>query len=291
MLAYITVGISASGKSTFAKYLVDTCGFTEVNRDWIRFNVVQPGANWSNYKWKNEKEVTRIHGQMIMDAFGSGKDIVVSDTNLNADRRNQLVQHLTDLGYKVKLEVFDIKREEATKRDNLRANGVGESVIYKQNLQMLDFKGRRTYTPDRNKPPVLVVDVDGTIAEMHDRGPFEWKKVGQDKPRQFIIDLIKHYYKANPKLHIAIVSGRSDECCDETYEWLIKHNVPFQVIHMRKEGDYRKDDAVKEEIFWEHIEPHYNVIACIDDRPQMIRLWHELKIPNVIAVANPYLEF
>lgn len=60
---------------------------------------------------------------------------------------------------------------------------------------------------------------------------------------------------------------------------------------MRKNGDFRKDNAVKEEIFWTHLAHRYNIVACVDDRPQMIRLWYELKIPNVIAVADPYIEF
>ena len=53
----------------------------------------------------------------------------------------------------------------------------------------------------------------------------------------------------------------------------------------------RQDTIVKEELFWEHIEPIYNVIAAFDDRPVIVRLWHKLGIPNVIAVADPYIEF
>lgn len=288
MRAYITVGISASGKSTYAATLVKE-GVEEINRDYIRFNVVQPGANWSNYKWKNEKEVTRIHGQMIMNAWDRNKDIVVSDTNLNKGRRDALIENLKSLGYQIEIVPFHITREEAVKRDNLRANGVGESVIYRQTLDMLDFTERKTYTPDTSLPDAIIVDVDGTIAEMHDRGPFEWKKVGQDKPREFIIDMVKHYRRQGYK--ILVVSGRSDECREETFDWLVSNRVAFEELRMRKAGDYRKDDAVKEEIFWTHLADRYNIVACIDDRPQMIRLWHEIKIPNVIAVANPYLEF
>ncbi len=289
--AIITVGVSASGKSTLARHLVEQKGYTEINRDWIRFNIVQPGANWSTYKWKNEKEVSMIEGQMVMAAWEGGENIIISNTNLNPEIRNRMIESLQDLDYEVEIISLDISREEAIKRDNLRANGVGESVIYKQHLQMLDFQGRRTYTPNPSKRNCIILDVDGTVAEMHNRGAFEWHKVGQDKPRQFVIDLVKNYQQSKPSTDVVVCSGRSDICVDETTEWLYRHGVPIDALHMRKEGDFRKDNAVKEEIFWEHIEPKYNVIAAIDDRPQMIRLWHELKIPNVIAVANPYLEF
>lgn len=291
MQAIITVGTSASGKSTYAREMVKQ-GYTEINRDWIRFNVVQPGANWSNYKWKHEKEVNDVHGKMIVEAWMNDQNIIVSDTNLNAVRREALIKRLEDIGYEVTIAPFDVSREECQKRDNLRENGVGESVIYRQSLDMLDFQGRKTYTPDPSLPKAIIVDVDGTVADMTGvRGPFEWKKVGEDKPRQFVIDMVTAMYQTDPDLYVIIVSGRSDECEDLTYNWLEQHNVPFTELHMRKEGDYRKDAEIKEEIFWTSLANRYNIVACIDDRPMMIRRWHELKIPNVIAVANPYLEF
>lgn len=288
MKAVVTVGVSASGKSTYAAELVKQ-GYTEINRDWIRFNIVCPGANWSNWKWKREKEVSRIHGQMIMEAWERSENIVVSDTNLATGRRESLVQHLTDLGYEVEIKVMECQLETAWKRDNLRANGVGENVIYGQNLSFLDFMNRKVYVPNPELPDTIIVDVDGTIAQMHDRGAFEWKKVGQDLPRWFIIQMVVNYHRQG--YNVVIVSGRSDECRQETLDWLHLYDVPFSELHMRKAGDYRKDNAVKEEILWTNIADRFNVVACIDDRPQMIRLWHELKIPNVIAVANPYLEF
>ena len=60
---------------------------------------------------------------------------------------------------------------------------------------------------------------------------------------------------------------------------------------MRKENDNRKDSIVKEEIFWNSVAPDYNVKAVFDDRPQVVRLWHDLKIENVICVGEPFIEF
>jgi predicted kinase len=292
MRAVITVGISASGKTSYAKELVAQ-GYRDINRDWIRFNIVKPGANWSTYKFSkaNEKEVTGIQGQMIMESCFKSENIVISDTNLNTSTRAGLIRHLEALGYEVSVEVFNITRELAIKRDNLRENGVGESVIYRQNLKMLDFLGRRTYIGDESKPKAIIFDVDGTIAEMGDRGPFDWARVGEDKPRKVIIQMLQNY--AMSGYTIIVCSGRSDACCGETKEWLDEHvgGWFYKHLYMRQAGDFRKDNEVKEEIFWTNIANEYNVVAAVDDRPQMIRLWHELKIPNVIAVADPYIEF
>ncbi len=68
--AIITVGISASGKTTFAKSLVEQ-GWVDCNRDWIRFNVVAPGTDWSTYKFtnKHERDVTQIQEEMVWMLF------------------------------------------------------------------------------------------------------------------------------------------------------------------------------------------------------------------------------
>lgn len=292
MKAIITVGISASGKTTWVTDLLKAeKGWRDINRDWIRFNVVCPFSDWSNYKFnkKNETEVTRVQGLMIMESWAAGENIVISDTNLNAKTRQAIIKDLEELGYTVEIKAFPITRETALKRDNLRANGVGADVIYRQWQNWNDFSGRKTYVPDDSLPSAIIVDVDGTIAQMNGRGPFDWKRVGEDEPRQLVIDMVQNY--AMQGYEILIVSGRSDECRNETLEWIDRQGIPCTELHMRKAGDFRKDSVIKEEILWTHLANRYNIVAAIDDRPMMIRTWHDLKIPNVIAVANPYLEF
>jgi len=290
MKAIITVGISASGKTTFAKEMQEH-GYVDINRDWIRFNIVHNEEDWRTYKFnhKNEQKVTEVQGKMITEAWANEQNICISDTNLDTRTRNRLVKQLSDLGYEVELKWFPISLTEAWKRDTFRKNGVGRDIIYKQWQKWNEAIGRKTYKTNYNLPATVIVDIDGTIAEMHDRKPFEWSKVGQDKPRYFIIDMVINYERQG--YEIVIVSGRSDECRADTEKWLAEHGVPYSELHMRKKGDFRKDDAVKEEIFWTNIAEKYNVQGVIDDRPQVLRLWWDLKVPNVICVGNPYLEF
>lgn len=293
MKAVITVGISCSGKSTLAAQYVEQ-GYREINRDWIRFNIVHPGGDWRTYKFKGpqEREVSDIQGRMITESAMDDQNIIISDTNLNTKRREKLKRKLEDFGYTVEVLGVPISREEAVKRDNYRLNGVGQDVIYRQYQEWLAYTGRKVYIPDETKPKAIIVDVDGTVADMKDyRGPFQWDLVDLDEPRWFVIDMVRNY--SNMGYQIIFVSGRSDVCFDLTKEWLDRY-VGVSYYHdliMRKEGDFRKDAEIKEEIFWTHLADRYNIVAAIDDRPMMIRRWHELKIPNVIAVADPYLEF
>ena len=45
---------------------------------------------------------------------------------------------------------------------------------------------------------------------------------------------------------------------------------------MRKSGDFRPDDIVKDEIYHSDIESNYQVIAVFDDRKSVVRHWKAL---------------
>jgi 2-hydroxy-3-keto-5-methylthiopentenyl-1-phosphate phosphatase len=123
------------------------------------------------------------------------------------------------------------------------------------------------------KKPCVICDIDGTIAEIGDRGPFHWDKVDGDKPIEVIINLLR---LLAPVYEIILVSGRSDESMELTLEWLKKHDVPFSSVLMRKAKDFRKDAIVKQELYEAHIEPYYDVQFVLEDRNQAVEMWRSL---------------
>lgn len=294
MKAILTVGAPASGKSTWAEEFIDARAaegetWVEVNRDNIRFQQVQPGGNWKTWRWGFEEEVTQISDQMIASAAAQGHNIILSNTNSDEGTRARTTNTLQKLGYEVSERVFMPAYEELVKRDVGRDRPVGAFVVGKHHFKVVEQFGER-YVPDASKPNAVIVDVDGTVAQMYNRGPFEWSKVGQDLPRDEVIAAVEgvaHAFGAQ----VLITSGRDEVCRKETQDWLYRHGIWHKELLMRPKGDHRKDTVVKSEIFWRDIEPKYNVIAAFDDRPVIVRLWHEIGIPNVFAVANPYVEF
>jgi hypothetical protein len=126
------------------------------------------------------------------------------------------------------------------------------------------------------KKNAIIVDVDGTIAHNDGhREPFEWNKVSADTPVIGVINFIK--YAINPDIAIIYVSGRMDECDWDTAKWIQSYVGPkYEMLLMRKTGDYRSDVIVKEEIYRNHIEPHYNVLGVLDDRTKVVNMWREL---------------
>src|SRR6266699_5279106 len=101
----------------------------------------------------------------------------------------------------------------------------------------------------RELETITLWDVDGTLAEKGDRGPFDWARVGEDTPR---MDVVENFRALVPLFRPVFFSGRSEECRMQTEMWL-RANVYFFAhkieLYMRKEGDYRPDYIVKEEMY------------------------------------------
>ncbi len=306
--AILTVGISASGKSTFAEKLVEDSGwvslgfnedgaiqyvsrYVEVNRDRVRKKLVEATGKeftWANWKWKREGEVTAIIHAAISDHAKNKRNIVVSDTNLNPKTRATLTELLTKHGYTVTIKTFPISLEEAWARDAARANGVGHSVIAKQYNDWLAYIGRKTYVADKTQPACILVDIDGTLAHMNGkRGAFDWDKVGLDDVDHQVRFLINAVYDM---VDVIVLSGRDGVCEPETRQWLLDNNISFNKLIMRAPNDMRKDTVVKEEIFWRDIADEYNVQFIIDDRPVVCDNWREMGL-KVFQVGDPNIRF
>jgi len=66
-----------------------------------------------------------------------------------------------------------------------------------------------------------------------------------------------------------------DSSQPQTERWLAKHNVPYDMLIMRKHTDTRKDSIIKKEIFDEHIKGKYFVRFVLDDRNQVVDMWRQ----------------
>lgn len=292
--AIVTVGIPASGKSTFARNLIEIDdSYIEVNRDWLRHNIVCPDTNNSTYKFTKERErqVTAACNNLIMFAAEHGRNIICSDTNINPKTRTRLIDLFDALGYEVEVKHFDISYEEAVKRDNTREHGVGHNVIYKMWLQYVkEFELPKGYKVGKTHlPEAIIVDVDGTLAHMNGkRSPYDWADVGEDSCDPIVKGIVNKFY--NGGTDVIIVSGRSDICQNETVKWLHENCVEYTHLFMRGDGDNRKDTEVKKEIYFEEIYNRFNVVRVLDDRPCVVRLWHSLGL-NVISFADQNIEF
>lgn len=140
-----------------------------------------------------------------------------------------------------------------------------------------------------------IFDLDGTLADIkhrlhHIKGDKpNWdtfnKMCTYDEPKHDIIQLLQ--ILANCGFRIAIFSGRMDNAMTETKDWLKRHHVHYDVLAMRKTGDYRSDTAVKEEMLKTHLYAD-DVLIVVDDRDKVVKLWRDLGLTCLQCQPGDY---
>lgn len=279
----ITVGVSGSGKSTWAheQWKNDPLNTVLINRDKIRellfgYTEANVSAHYSDPNiGKLEKQVTKYEDVLIHEALNEGKHVIVDATHL----RKQYIDRYEFWNVLVEIKLFDIALEEAVNRDNLRERKVGVDIIRKQyiDFRSLGLKPNDLFiypveniAKDWSLAPAYLLDIDGTIAHINGkRSPYEWGKVGVDDLDLQLAPVIDALNKS--KLHkVIVVSGRDGVCRPETLDWLKAYNIGYEEFHMRVEGDMRPDWQIKEEI-WRELAKKYNILALFDDRLQVVR--------------------
>lgn len=261
--------LPASGKSTYAKELcAKHPNFIRINKDDIRAMMV------SDFSKPREDIVLAMRDQAIVSAVEKGFGVVIDDTNFepkHKERVLELIKHRKSTEFVEKF--FDVPLSVCLQRNRTRPNPVPDQVIidmakrYNVGKEIPDFE--KVEQDDMNLP-AIIVDIDGTIAHMGDRGPFDWSKVWEDNPHTDIMYLVKLLAQNH---RVLFVSWRDGICRKETQLWLDKHWLNGE-LYMRNDGDNRKDSHIKYEILKELIANYY-IAYVIDDRDQVVKMWRE----------------
>lgn len=145
----------------------------------------------------------------------------------------------------------------------------------------------------------VIVDIDGTVADLSHRlhfiegkygQPKLWDEfyaaVGMDEPIHEMVDLVKllqHTYD------IVFVTGRPERTRDASVAWIKKHIYDdyrvMPVLYMRKDRDYRSDNIVKKELYDRYIKPTHDVAFVLEDRSSVVRMWRAEGL-RVLQVAE-----
>lgn len=294
---WITVGVSGSGKTTWALEVLKKYPNSRIIcRDDYRKLVLAykkkqkpEDFKWSQWKWKWESEVDNLRDIDIEVAIERGENVILADTNLSERNYLSIARRFVDEGYEIQLQPFPITWDEAIARNAHRPNGVSYSVLQQQFEKWNQLFPEFEPFKNNGQYPTIIVDIDGTVAIMGSRGPYDWSRVGEDTPNQHVVDIVTALSATH---NVVFMSGRDSECRMETIEWLDKifpTIAGMYDLYMRKEGDQRKDNIVKRELL-DLVHEDLYISMVIDDRPQVCRMWRQIGL-NVIQVADPYKEF
>ena len=300
----MTKGLPGCGKSTWSREKVkdEIPGTVIINNDSLRkmFN----DSYWfydKALRKDTEKFVIAARDALICLALDYNKDVIVDETNLS-QRSERHVRDLVSMHTMkdVEIEIKDftsIPLETCLQNDMKRDKSVGESVIRRMHKDFIAPKKEieeqqnenadvvKTQKPAWNSkyPNAILCDVDGTLAEIYGRNPYDTSYCDADGLHHHIASLLFAIEKYGWK--IILVSGRSEEARDMTQQWLCDNLVGYDALFMRKEDDYRKDYIVKQEIYDNEIKDKYNVMFVLDDRNQTVNMWRNLGL-NCLQVAE-----
>jgi hypothetical protein len=176
------------------------------------------------YSKANEQVVLATRDSFITEALMQGKSVIVDDTNFEIKHYETIVK-LAD-GYnntKVEIKEFLTPVDECIKRDRDRVNSVGAKVIREMSEQYKWGQEIPEFLPvvqDPSLPHAIICDIDGTLAHMNGRSPYDYSKVGEDVVDNTILSLLKIL---SDSYDIVFVSGRPDSCEAQTFAWIVKH--------------------------------------------------------------------
>ena len=274
----LTRGLPASGKTTFAKELMakESGKWKRINKDDLR--LMLDNGKWSSH---NEKFILKVRDMLIQLALEDGFNVIVDDCNLapkHEVRIKQVIENITWQEGKenIQLEIkdfTDVPLEECIKRDQKRANYVGEKVIRDMWRQFLKPKTEKVkYNPDLLS--AVCCDLDGTLCLFGDKNPYE-RNFLEDEVNHPIFSILSRYSQDGTK--VILISGRNNKFRLQTEEWLKEQGIRYDELHMlRNDGDNRKDVIIKQEIYEKHIKDKFNVLFILDDRDQVVEYWRSL---------------
>lgn len=293
-------GYPGSGKSTKAKEIAAATGAVRVCRDDLRKMLHD---NHYTGKTECEEQVTTAERAQVHALLKSGTSVVVDATHLEPRWLRKWQKMAAQYGAEFEVIDVDTGQLKCAANDLLRkARGerhVGSDVIMRM-AKRYPIKNwpkvtqLETFKPEpvdwiEGLPEAIIVDIDGTVAHMAGRSPYDYTQVHTDTVDPYVQWLVVHLwgirsddYHSDEWPRILIVSGRDDTCRAETRKWLADNDIPFDELHMRPtgakdaNGNKLPDYRVKYDLFNKHIRGKYNVRFVLDDRDQVVNLWRAL---------------
>jgi hypothetical protein len=250
---------------------------------------------------EHEKFIRKAKNNLIKLGLQQRFNIIVDDTNFKKDIYDEIctIVKLLNIDVKIEEKYFNTDPNICIERDSKRSVGkVGPDVIndmYKRYIknnpniskerQDVIVKQAIPYLQqDKGLPAIIICDLDGTLALIHHRDPYDASTADQDEINPPVAQLISLMQVFGYK--IFFVSGREDKYREATKSFLEKVVEQYGLepdkteLLMRKTGDFRKDSIIKKEIYDTHIKNKYFVEFVLDDRNQVVQLWRSIGLPT-----------
>lgn len=297
----LTRGIQGSGKSSWAtKFVAED----PVHR--VRWNNDDARKMMGPY-WVPERENTKVLDIMkeafIKRMMACGYDIVIDDMNLNpktVDRINAIVneQNKTlETSYSTEFKDFFIPVEECIRRDSMRPNPIGATIIkqtwnrYRTMICTLENeKVASRVNPYRDGfENAIVFDLDATLSFNLTGRPY-WGEgcaegIKNDAENTPLVNLFKTLQQ-NGSYKMIVLTGRegTEDVMNASKQWLTDHGIDtkeilfiFRPKGSKVKGTEYKLNALKD------LRSTYDIEFVVDDSQKIVDVLRE----NGYTVLQP----
>lgn len=133
--------------------------------------------------------------------------------------------------------------------------------------------------PGNDAGHAVIFDIDGTLAIMGDRSPYDGDLVHLDTINEDVRRALWNYHEQGATVYI--VTGRDEKYRQVTESWLAANHAYHDQMFMRptEPDDQPKteDSVVKHDLFNLHIRPKgHRIVGVFDDRHRVLRMWRKL---------------
>ncbi|AXQ64447.1 polynucleotide kinase [Gordonia phage Neville] len=281
-------GLPASGKTTRAREIAKETGAVVVGRDFERYQLF---GEWWTGKPEHEDAVTVALNAKVRALLKANQSVVVDNTHIQVRYLKDWAKVASECGATFRVEDVKTPFHECQRRNAVREirgeRAVDPHVITRMAKQ-IDWGMPKPVAPiivepyvgDPRLPWAILVDIDGTLAHMTGRSPYDYSRVGEDTVDEKVRGIVRRMEQSGSD--IIICSGRDDACRPETVKWLLANGIPFHKLLMRPtdakdaNGNKLPDWIVKYNLFNENVRGKYDVEFVLDDRNQVVDMWRKL---------------
>lgn len=298
-------GLPGSGKTTYAQREVSEGEAVVLSRDSLR-DMLHPTGHGGVLDGAEEVLISDTLRAMAVRLLGDGKEVVIDATNLRDKYVREWLTLAHGRGHDIDIVDFRAEPLETCLENNAnRERQVPEHVI--RDMHQRFIKGRDLAanneeivrdvlagTPakpelepapeyDLALPDAYIWDLDGTLAIKHPgRDIYDGSKAHLDTVSHPVADVLEILHDlpvhgGGP--HRIYCTGRGEWDRAVTEAWLERHfnfDPACGDLLLMRQNKGRADWKEKLDLYNEHIRGKYNVLACFDDRDQVVRLWREL---------------
>jgi hypothetical protein len=154
---------------------------------------------------------------------------------------------------------------------------------------------RWTWREEPKAGAAVVFDLDGVLANAESRQHFikgprpDWEAFfsasGDDPPVHEVAALLS---LLSPELAIVLLTARPARIGSLTVEWLGRHDLRWDLLVMRRDGDYRPARHFKQEAVREIRSRGFELKLCFEDDLRNVEMFRAEGVPSLYIHSGYY---